>query len=429
MRKTVTLSRRKFLTATFAAAGAALGRTARSAERVAGANDTIRIGALGVGGRGRSLLNDLTGRTRAGEAVRVAAVCDIYEPYKQRAREMSGGDLYHEWERLVERDDIDAVVIATPDHWHAPMAIAAMQTGKDVYCEKPMTLNVAEAKAFRDAAVATGRIVQIGTQHTSEGQWHTAREIIREGKIGRLIWSQGSYSRNSKAGEWNYTIHDDAAPENLDWDRFLGSAPKRPFNRERFFRWRKYWDYSGGIATDLHYHKLAPLLVAVGPEFPERVSAAGGVYVHDDREVPDTFVMTAEYPGGHTVVLASSMANRQALPGVIRGHEATVFLEGANVRVVAEKEFEGEFAERFGAPQEMVAPSREMAPHMTNWLDCLRSREKCVCDEELGYRTMVAIGMSIEAYRRGCTLYWDAAREEYAPSPPRALHMHADEQA
>ncbi|MBI4558362.1 MAG: Gfo/Idh/MocA family oxidoreductase [Candidatus Hydrogenedentes bacterium] len=432
MREGDGLTRRAFLAVTAgAAAGCASVSRAKvtrlASARVVGANETIQVGVIGCGSRGTYLMKDLIARGERGDKVVVAAVCDIYEPRKQRAKDASSARLYHHWEDVVSRRDLDAVVIATPDHWHAPIAIAAMQAGKDVYCEKPMSHTVEEAKAFRDGAAETGRIVQIGTQDASDGQWYTAGEIIRAGHIGRVLWSQAGYSRNSKGGEWNSPIPAEATLKTLDWERFLGSAEKRAFTRERFFRWRKYWDYSGGIATDLFYHKLAPLLIAIGPEFPERVSAAGGVYVQDDREVPDTFVMTLEYPSGHTIVLASSMANRQGLPGVIRGREASLYCEGAAVRVVAEDEFKGEFAQRFGVEAEKAIPVQTRPDHVANWLDGIRTRTKCACDEELGYRTMVGIAMGVEAYRRGKTLSWDATGQTIMVSPPRALHAHEGE--
>lgn len=413
---TQTLTRRNFLAVS---AGGLL--TAASRNKVKGANDRVRAGIIGCGGRGTELLREILHRNKKGLGLEIAAVCDIWDTRKDRAKQITGAEVHHRWQDLIERNDLDGVIIAVPDHWHSAMAIAAMETGKDVYCEKPMTQYADEAKTFRNKAVATKRIVQIGTQYTSEGQWHLAHDLIQAGKIGKVVWSQSSYSRNSKGGEWNYAIDKSAAPDNLDWEAFLGRAPKREFSPERYFRWRKYWDYSGGIATDLHYHMLAPLLLAIGPEFPERVSAAGGIYVHDDREVPDTFMMTAEFPSGHTIIQASSMANSNALPSVIRGHEATLEFHKQTVKVKPEAPYRKVFESRFGSRKEVDIEAPERAPHITNWVDCVKSRQKCACDEELGYRTMVAIGMSIEAYRKGRTLYFDRDSEEIVQSPPRDI--------
>jgi predicted dehydrogenase len=317
-------------------------------------------------------------------------------------------DVLHDWTEMIARRDVDAVVIATPDHWHAPMAIAAMEAGKDVYCERPMALDAAQAKAFRDTAQRTGRVVQIGVQETSEGQWHTAREeVLEPGRLGPVRWSQGSYSPIANAAA---TARETVSRRDLDWKAFLGPATDRGFEPERFFEWRKYWDYSGGIATDLHYHKLAPLLIALGADYPERVSAAGGVYLRDGREVPDAFVMTAEYAGGHTVVLASSVATRREIPAVIRGRDASLYAEGARIRIVPEE-----------GVGETVIPSKAMPDHLDDWLNCIRTRNKPVCNEEIGYRAMVAVSMGVQAYREGATLRWDAARHAILPDSPRVL--------
>lgn len=435
MRKKRTISRRNFLTiASASAAGYTVAGTrpvsAVSASKVVGANDTIRLGVIGCGDRGRRLTVKAYERIeKMGAKARIVAVCDIYEPRKLQAKEQTGADLHHHWEELIERPDIDGVFIATPNHWHAPMSIAAMEAGKDIYCEKPMTKTVGEAKAVHDTAVKTGRIVQIGANHTSEGQWFTARDIVRDGKIGKVIWSQRSYCSNSVTGRWNTPIDMDASPDNLDWNAFLGNAPKRPFNRERYFRWRKYWDYGGGIASDWNYHKLAEVLVVLGVEFPERVSVAGGHYVREDLEVPDTTITTIEYPSGHVVVLASTMVNRNGLSAVVRGHYASIECELDKVTVTTEPEFAEKFEENFGQPESIEIKPMEVRDHMLNWFDGIRTREKCVVNEDHGYKTMVAIAMQVEAFKTGKTLCWDAESHKIVDGGPRAPHPHENELA
>lgn len=386
------ISRRHFLAVAVAAAGS------MGARRAPGANDVVSVGCIGLGARGTELLADLLGRSD----VRVTAVCDAFRPRLERAQAFSGAVACRDWTELIARDDVDAVVIATPDHWHAPMAVAAIEAGKDVYCERPMALDIEQAKAVRDAAARTRRVVQIGVQETSEGQWHTARDrVLAPGRLGPIRWSQGSYSpMGSKAR----ACGDPVSPETLDWKAFLGPAPERPFDPRRFLAWRNYWDYSGGIAMDLHYHKLAPLLMALDVDLPERVSAAGGLYARDGREVPDAFVMTAEYGGGHTVVLASSVATRKPLPAVVRGRDATLYAEGNRLRIVSETD---------GA--EEALPVEPRPDHLSDWLDGVRTRRQPVCDAELGYRTTVAIAMGVRAYREGRTLVWDRARQAALP--------------
>ncbi|MBN2308236.1 MAG: Gfo/Idh/MocA family oxidoreductase [Candidatus Hydrogenedentes bacterium] len=405
------LSRRRFLgvsAASLAAAGSARA-----------ASDAVRVGVIGCGARGFALMQAMRGCA----GVRVAAACDVYAPRRRRARAAFGVETPRHWQDLVARNGLDAVVIATPDHWHATMAVGAMEAGKDVYCERPMALTVREANAFRDCALRTGRVVQIGAQQTVQPQWQVARELVDAGAIGQVLWSQGSYRRDTGTGGWNRPIEAGVSPDSLDWEGFLGPAPRRPFSPERFFRWRKYWDYSGGLAADLHYGNLAPLVIAVGAGHPERVSAAGGVYVQDGREAPDTFVMTAEYAAGHTIVLASSAANQVDLPAVIRGREATIYLEGSRVRVVADGACGEGAAGRLDGYAVPAGPRRggrdDTARHVADWLDCIRRRAKCVCNEEVGYRAMVAVGMAIDAFRQGKTLYFDAGTRRVMASPSR----------
>ena len=253
--------------------------------------DRLVFGVIGCGGRGGGHVDDITRRSKdPAQNIAIAAVCDIYRPRLDAAAARSGGKPYTDYKKLLEDKDIHCVIIATPDHWHAPMSIDAMKAGKDVYCEKPWTRTADEAKQCFRTVQETKRILQVGTQHTADGSYWAARDAIASGLIGKVVWSQISYSRNSTGGEWNYNIDSGSSPENLDWDAFLGSAPKKPFNREHFFRFRKYWDYSAGILGDLMPHKLHPFLIASGnPEFPTKVLSLGTHGVQSkDREVADT---------------------------------------------------------------------------------------------------------------------------------------------
>jgi predicted dehydrogenase len=402
------VTRREFLQqATGAAAVVAAGMWGASAPASAlGANDRINIGVIGCGGQGTGHLRELVDWSKSGyENIAVIGVCDIYEPRKERAKEISGAKVFHDYHDLLEMPDLNAVLIGTPDHWHSRITIDAMEAGKDVYCEKPMTRYWYEAKEVAQVQARTGRVVQVGAQGSSSDLRWQANRLIREGAVGKLLWSQGGYCRNSTDGEWNWWIDPAATPQNLDWDRFLGPALKRPFDPERFFRFRKYWDYSGGVATDLFYHSLTELETALGPEFPCRVSAAGGIYIFPDREVPDTFEVIIDYPTNHTVLLVSSMGNRQGVPELIRGHEATLTYEGDQVVVTPEDEFKG---------QRTVIRVNEQPRkgHKENWLECIRTRGTPHCDAQKGYRIMVAIALSVEAYRQQKTMHFDPVKEE-----------------
>lgn len=322
-------SRREFLRDT--AALAALAPTAASQSRVAGANDIINIAVIGLGGNGTGHLRELDSfRTQA----RVVAVCDIYKPRLERGVSMTGAKAYHDYKDLLADPNVDAVIISTPDHWHAQMAIDAMRAGKDVDVEKPMSLTIDEARRMVEVARETGRVLAVDSEHTAHGIWKPARAAVQAGVLGKLLWSQTSRSRNSDVPPWNYTIEEEATPENLDWERWLGPAAKRPFDKERFFRWRKYWEYSGGIATDLYVHHLTPLMKVTGPEFPSRAVAAGGNWFHpaDVLEVPDTFVIVLDFPSKQTIVVSGSLANSVELPIVIRGHEANILFHGPDQR-------------------------------------------------------------------------------------------------
>ncbi len=391
------------------------------ARRTFGPNDCIHLGVIGCGGRGTGLLSDVVRRARDNPKLRVLAVCDLYEPRKQRAarivrkdntHEKSDGLCYHEYERMLENPDVDAVIIATPDHWHAKIAIEAIRAGKDVYVEKPMTHTIPEAKELRDTAKWAGAVVQVGAGSASDPTYHRAREMIRRGAIGKVIWTRSGYSRNVPAGDWNYYIEPHASPKNLDWKRWVGwewgLAPEKPFNAEHFFRFRKYWDYSGGIATDLLYHALAHLAVALELELPARAVASGGNWIHKDRDVPDTFLMNVDYPSEHSIFLMGTDANDKHFEEAIHGQHGSMTFGGPKI------EPQHAFRKQFDAAKQRGAhdvPRPSLPDHMDNWLECLRTRGTPTCNVELGYRVQVAITLGVLAYRKNRTVEFDPKTE------------------
>jgi predicted dehydrogenase len=399
--------------------------------------ETIGIGIIGIGGMGGSHLEDICAKEKAGEKVQLRAVSDVYirrQEYRKRWAKSNVGhdiDAYSDYRKLLARDDIHAVIVATPDHWHAPISIRAMEAGKDVYCQKPVTLEIEESIDVRNKVYETGRIFQCGAQGCSDDFWWQARKFIKKGGIGKVLWVQADYSRNSaggpddRGGEWNWHIDDDASDNPnageayIDWQQWLGPAPKRPFSKPRFFQFRKFWDYSGGIATDLLYHVLAPITIALDAKAPERATGSGGIFVqHDDREVPDTFMMTLDYPDDYTVVLTSSMANRQSAPKVIRGHKATIRPADKGMEVTAEDEFKEWFKKEFGAEQ-IVVPDEPRLGHVEKWLECIRTRGEVHLDAETAYRAMAGIKMGVEAYRQDKVIFWDGDKECYVKKHPR----------
>jgi predicted dehydrogenase len=418
------LTRRDLLKVTAASAGAAaFGALAPSS--VLGANERIRFGVIGCGGMGTGHLGALVKRAEA-DNIQVTAVCDVYQRRLTRAKGICGGEGYLDYRRLLERKDVDAVLIATPDHWHSRISIDAMQAGKHVYVEKPMTHTVEQAVELRDAVHRYGKVLQVGPQGTgSDGYWQ-AHEAIKAGRIGKVTWAQSSYNRNAKICLFNAhgRIDDTAGPERtgedyVDWDMWLGHrwglAPKIPWNPEHFFRFRKYWPYNGGVATDLLYHKLAPLLIAIaGPngEYPRRVSAGGGLYVEKDgRDIPDTFLMTVDYPGEYTVFLVSVLTNDTQVPDRIYGKLGTMDV-GGEPHLRANGEMFEEFKQKNGGEVDARIPVRERRDMVGNMLDAIRTGAPLHCNVELGAATMVAIKMGVEAFRQSRTLLWDAKREK-----------------
>ena len=399
--------------------------------------ETIGIGIIGRGGMGGSHLRELLEREKRGEKVEVRAIADVYRRRqvwgKEDVQEAVKRDIdaYFDYKKLLERDDIHGVFIATPDHWHAQCAIDAMRAGKDVYCQKPVTLTIEESLEVRDVALETGRVFQCGAQNCSDDWFWQARKFIKDGGIGEILYAQADYSRNSGSpenpmgGEWNYKIDPDASDDPkageayIDWKQWLGPAPKRPFSKPRFFQFRKYWDYSGGIATDLMYHYLAPLIIALDAKAPERAMAGGGIFVqHDDREVPDTFLVTLDFPDDYSILLTSSMANSQGNPAMIRGHRATIRPTDGGMKVTAEPQFKEWFKGKYGAEEIFVA--KEARPdHVAKWIECVRTRGETHCTAETAYRAMAGVKMACDSYRQEKFIFWDNEREKYAHRHPR----------
>jgi predicted dehydrogenase len=415
---------------TLSAEGVTRQAPAVSKGRVIGANDRINVGFVGCGGRMNAHIRRVMERNKERGDVQAVAVNDIWDKRKQRAREATGVDqrsVYHDYREVCARPDVDVVVIASPDHWHHLQTLDALRNGKDVYLEKPMTYTVDEARGIVEAVKSSGRVLQVGSQYTSMDHFWKAKQAIKDGLLGEVVWASGGFGRNRNLrGEWNYAIDPEATDKTLDWKAFLGPAPKRAFDPERYFRWRKYWDYSGGIATDLFYHTVSPLLVAIGGDFPFRVTSSGGIYVQKDREVPDTFFMNVDYPAW-TMQLACSVASGAGAPLVIHGSQATLFigqnsenLVNTQMEVVPDAEYRDEFVKKTGGETlkiEVQPVARGAHPHMDNFLECVRSRQEPNLPAKLGYQAMAAIGMGVQAYRQHEVLFFDRRRERVTNKP------------
>ena len=403
--------------------------SAASYARVLGSNERLQIAFIGTGGMGTAHATRLAENVEA-ENVHISHVCDVYKRRLMHVATVTGGSPTMEYREIIDATDVDAVVIATPDHWHTKIAIEAMESGKDVYCEKPLSHTIEQAIACRNAVHRTGRILQVGPQGTSEPKYWAARKAIEADRIGKVTWSQGSYCRNSSGGQFNWHIDEDAGPQQQKehdgyvwWDRWLGwewnLAPKIDWNADHFFRFRKYFAYNGGLATDLLYHRLAPFLRAIegaNGAYPSRVVASGGTYLEkDERDIPDTFLMVADYPSEHSIVLASVMTNDVGLDTVIRGQHGTMFVD-EGPKLVGQGAWEAEFKAKNGGEMEAILETEPRRYHMGNFFDAIRNGDELACNVDLGCATMVGIKMAVDALRYDKVLHWDASQERVVAS-------------
>ncbi len=332
--------------------------------------DPVRVGIIGFGIRGEQLCRALGYATDewkeemrlAAEEIpnhsalkdfmaqeklniRLAGVCDIFDYRAEMALRSFNTDdnkikRYKTHQEMMRSGEIDAVVIATPDHWHAPMAIDALESGLSVYIEKPMTHTIEETYRLKEAALASKGVLQVGHQHRQTMSFRTAQDIIQKGVIGHVSLIQTNTNRNDDNGAWNYDIHEQASPETIDWDMFLGSAPKIPFNKDHFFRWRKWWAYGSGLSGDLLTHDYDRLNCVLKMGIPDSIVASGGIYTHNDgRNVPDVLQANMEFPNfstggsqvegkekGMSFVYSATLGNSFSRPTVLMGHDGTMEL-------------------------------------------------------------------------------------------------------
>jgi predicted dehydrogenase len=350
--------------------------------------------------------------------VEIGAVCDIYRNRLDAAAGKTGGKPFKEYKEVLAQKDLDYVLIATPEHWHHQMVLDSLAAGKHVYVEKPMTHTIKQAQEVAHKMRDSKLKLQVGVQGMSDESYEVANQYIRDGVLGKVVMAQIDYSRNYAKDFWAYDIDPDAKPgENLDWKAWLGPAPDRPWDPRRYFQWRRYWDYSGGIATDLFIHRVTRILKAAALTFPERVVATGGKWNFTDSvaEIPDTFNMLCDYPGGPTVVLISSMANGTPIDHVIRGHYATLQFTREGFEIKPDAKI---VAEEKPANAEAIKPitykktgAEDVLLHHRNLQAAIRTGEKLRCDHMLGYYGVVVTMMGIESYRERKYLRWNPREE------------------
>ena len=398
------------------------GPVAQAGKRAAlGADEPVRIGVIGTGGMGSAHAEALTrlnteGRTK----VRVDALCDVCGPRldaaKKKVDAAQGSDTptYGDHLELLKRPDLHGVLIASPEHWHAQMAEDAIEAGKDVYLEKPMTLNLKDAlrlqKVVRDNPDA---ILIVGTQFVMTPSYRAARDLIAKGAIGKPVWSQTSYCRNSKDGEWNYYEIDPAWKPgvNVDWKRWCGPLGKADWSPEVFARWRRYRKYSTGIIGDLLVHHMAPTILALDVGWPVRVSASGGHYIDKKMENHDQVNLTVEFEREHTMIVAGSTCNELGIERVIRGHKGNLYVGGRNAMLRPERIYADEIDER-----EIAAPpgagANDQDELRVSWIEAIRSRQKHPSDVELGTKVMVIVDLATRSLWQGSAFEYDPVKRK-----------------
>lgn len=414
-----------------------------------GPNDRIRIATIGMGIIG--FIDTDTALKVPG--VELVAASDLYEGRRIHAKEVYGDrvDTYVDYREILARKDVDAVLICVPDHWHAKMSIDAMRAGKAVYCEKPMVRTVEEGPAVIAAQKETNAIFQVGSQYASSILSDKVRDLIRQGAIGKVNAIEARYNRNSALGAWQYTLPTDASPQTVDWDRFLGSSPKREFDPIRFFRWRNYWDYGTAVAGDLFVHLLTGIHHATGSLGPNRIAAMGGQrYWKDGRDVYDVIMSLLDYPetdahpsftlslqtdfedggGGQTLfryvgsdgainvsftelTLSHVGIESQTADQVLKGYNSVRTFSKAQQEAVAAKykaEHPGPEARRARKqPERFVVPRGydERFDHFVNFFNSVRHKTPVYEDATFGFRAAAPALLCNDSYRQGKSFGWD----------------------
>lgn len=450
------------------------------------AGDAIRLGVIGFGIRGKQLMRALgfadkgwkesmlasaqknSNDTRLKDFleqenlnVQIRGVCDVFDTFAQMAVETGTVEgntpkRYRTFEEMVQASDIDAIVIAAPDHWHAPMAMAAARAGKHVYVEKPMTHNLSETYDLYNTINETGVVFQVGHQHRQTQSFLTAIDAINKGVLGHISLIQTNTNRNDDNGAWQYDIHKDANPQTVDWNQFLGNAPSIPWNPEHFFRWRKWWEYGTGLSGDLLTHDYDRINCLLKMGIPKTVVASGGVYTHNDgRDVPDVFQVVMEYPDfymtssqepgkvkGMTFMYSSTLGNQYDRGTILMGHDGTMEL-GNSMTIYADprstryadwvknglvsedvplysynpraKGLDGvtSATARYFADKGLLFTYRDGKRvdsthlHMREWLSCIRNGGKPSCGIEEGFQEAIAAHMGTLSLKTGRRVEWD----------------------
>jgi predicted dehydrogenase len=391
----------------FAGVVAASAWTARSYSQIAGANERLGIGVVGCGGMANVHMNRLLKMREKSDNFEFVAVCDLYDKRRDAAAQLTGGKPFTRYHDLLAEKSVDYILNATPEHWHSHVTIDAIEAGKHVYNEKPMTRTVEQAKAVLAKAQANPKIkLQVGVQGMSDDSYITANKYVKEGALGQVVMAQIDYSRNGKDDLWEYEYDPDVKPGvNFDWKTWQGDVPKHDFDPDRFHRWRKYFDYSGGISGDLFVHRVTRIIKSLGLTFPDYGMGAGGRYVFKETkgDVPDTMDVLLDYPEGVTVQLVSSMANDRKIDHLLRGHKATLEFDQTGFTIIPQKLFADEVKEVV----HKKTGAEDVFLHHRNLQNAIRKGEALNCPVELGYYGVVASEMGVQSLRKRAYMKWD----------------------
>jgi predicted dehydrogenase len=415
-----------------------LASTPHEPDKPISPNDHLQFALIGAGIQGQ-------GDTHVAvqvPGVKLVAVADCYDGRLAHAKELWGNDLFttRDYREILARKDIDAVLIATPDHWHKQAAVDAMHAGKDVYCEKPMIHLYADGPEMIETSHATNRILQVGSQRVSSMIYAKAKELLASGAIGQLNMVTAHWDRNSAMCAWNYTVPLDASPETCDWPRFLGTAPKIPFDAEQFFQWRKWKAYGSGVAGDLFVHLFSGTHFITGSNGPTRAMATGGLrFWKDGRNVPDVMLGLFDYPEGFNLSLRVNFVDggEESEGLIFTGSEGTMEIAGNSVSVSRSPRQKapgytvGTFTNAM--QQQLLAAYREKYPtthptgeppagfdkyvappgysdsydHFHNFFNSVRTRQPVVEDAVFGFRAAGAALLGNLSMERGAVVPWD----------------------
>lgn len=418
------VSRRSFLQSSGVAAATTVGMTAASYAKVLGANDRIRVGFIGAGGMAGNHMNAHNSLKKKNNLEPIA-VADCWKTRAEAgAKKIGASKAFTDYRKVLEIKDIDYVTIATPEHWHSTMTVDAMDAGKAVYCEKPMTHSIPQAQEVMKKQKETKLPLQVGVQAMSDDSYSAAAKAIEQGVLGQVVQAQIEYVRRYNQGPWRKPdVRDNMPqPKDLNWNDWLGHAPKVPWNPHHYHEWRNYSVYSGGIATDLFIHRITRIMKACNLLYPRRVVGMGGIWQWPDgRDLPDNFEMICEYPRGMTVYVLGTMSNRVGIDHLIRGYRGTMYFDrkgwvakDKDGKVLAEHKKSG---------------AEDVSLHHTNLHNHMRNGEELNCPVELGMAGVVAVNMANESWRSSRMMGWDTENEKMVAADTLDLSHFPEKQA